>query len=58
MSSESPKRSWYTRHVPHAWLPVLLFVVVATALALTIPLVDPDEGRNAEVAKWPRAATW
>lgn len=51
MSSESPKRSWYTRHVPHAWLPVLLFVVVATALALTIPLVDPDEGRNAEVAR-------
>ncbi len=45
-----PPRGRFARVSP-AWLPVLLLAVVAAALAMGIPLVDPDEGRNAEVAR-------
>jgi 4-amino-4-deoxy-L-arabinose transferase-like glycosyltransferase len=33
------------------WTVILLSLAVSLTLAITIPLVDPDEGRNAEVAR-------
>jgi 4-amino-4-deoxy-L-arabinose transferase-like glycosyltransferase len=51
MTASAPRRASPFAFAASPWLPVVLYAAVGLGLALGVPLVDPDEGRNAEVAR-------